>query len=317
MAEDNHRFRPKPRYSTPKFPFPIKLDGSRLLHEFTYYGSRVPVAGKWISRGNHIYHAFATGGNPDPWLFVYAAWISVPRLLYAFAKPFIQAEVAYRFLNQHCGKKRKGILYDFAKRAAIDAESEAAFFPEAQVLGWTGFQVLGEFALKAEWYFFLADRATEFVNNTASLPFQWTGNFIQGDAWFAGDSGPGLFCTFDDRLIIDDKSGNKVDFITTGCQTHPGFGCSGGYSITDKNGAACCMRVNGINLPNSSGQRKKNTDGSWTTTFLDMYLGDPTVSGATWEIQFLNGERPDNTTAHAHMWVSGSWVGRGGLDFDP
>jgi hypothetical protein len=187
---------------------------------------KAPIVGPWVAHLGGVFDAFATPCAIEPWLWVLAAWAAAPRLIYLFTKPFIQAEVAYRGLPNACGQ-RKGIVKRFAD--ALDIAEPEVDVPEG--LGWAGFRIAGDLALKAFWYAMVADRVTEFLFNWASLPYEWEGCKIVGNGWaqssvknaFTAAGGSHLSCWGDNHWQLFHMTSQSIT-VPSGYVASCGFG---------------------------------------------------------------------------------------------
>jgi hypothetical protein len=147
--------------------------------------AKLPIIGKWIARLGRTANILATPCAAEPMIWVEAAWINLPHLLFGFIKPF---KLAMDY-NIHTGRgsrwglphggPRKGKRGRAPYGAIVEGLIEDAgkiFGPEAS---WAMF-ALGDLALKAEWYFFLADLSTEFLVNWVSTAYMWGGCPVPG-----------------------------------------------------------------------------------------------------------------------------------------
>jgi hypothetical protein len=142
--------------------------------------AKVPVIGKWISRIGMVVNILGQPCSATPLIWVEAAWVNLPHLLFGFVKPF---KLAMDY-NIHTGRgNRWGLPHGGGKRgkrgrAPYGAIVEGLIEDASKVLGneasWLLFE-LGDLALKAEWYFFIADLTTEFLLNWVSTAYMWGG----------------------------------------------------------------------------------------------------------------------------------------------
>lgn len=310
-AQGYHR---KPRYNTPKFPYPFKVDERRLLKEATYLAKKAPAVGPWLSRAAHITGIVAIGNTPNPWLFVRAAWDVAPRLIYLWIKPFRLAEEANRFLGKSCGKKQKGLLKQFAKKVGVQTEGNPLFDIDGPHQ-WAVFQVAGEFALKAGWYFMLADRISESVNSWVSLPYQWIGQDTPGDPYYLGQAGPGaLDRTSGDQMVLNTLEAHNIILSATGFGVPAGFGVTASMQISCDQPYTFELWNNGVQLPGTTMSRNKS--GQYITQNMSMYEGEPVIFGSLFSILCHDDFNPP-PHGTINMWGSGAWFGKQGLTFDP
>jgi hypothetical protein len=156
----------------------------------------LPLVGPWIARVGAVIDIYATPGTISPQVWVLAAWHTLPRMLYLFTKPFFVADQYHARLGRsHGGKKSKK-----KGTAALLAQAIPKFeLPPG--LGWRVFNVLAAFALKAEWYFFIADRTTEGLFNWVSLAYEYAGIRHPGDDFCSRSNTQGRLIEFADENV--------------------------------------------------------------------------------------------------------------------
>jgi hypothetical protein len=197
--------------------------------------------GPWLSRIGRTYNMLATPCSTTPEVWVEAAWVNLPHLLFGFIKPFKLA-MAY---DIHSGRgKRFGIGH----RAGLKGKKGKApygailegLLEDAGGMGgaagrWAVFE-LGDLALKIDWYFFLADITTDFLVNWVSTAYQWSGCEDPGRPYAHAHALEGFFyLPIFPGAIYDGWAWDESRGIATGvngCVVDSGVSASVGYSLT-------------------------------------------------------------------------------------
>jgi hypothetical protein len=233
---------------------------------------KVPLLGKWYSRAGRTYQILSSPCNPEPSIAVYAAWVSLPRLVWTLFKPDF---IDLKYDQVKAGFHRHGRKGKF-KIHTIDVPK----YPVPKGLGWAIFAG-AEFAQRVGWYLCVIDATTEFAVNWSTLTYQYAGcvapgigfgncdggsefNYRDGQSRFAG------FTTF--------NSGNGLVATVTGVGVPNGWNWSGGCGATigppsvpglEQGSGTCQLYDFKNNIQIGEMQSKQNPDG--TTTFSTQH----------------------------------------------
>lgn len=313
---DAQGYNRKPVYHTPRFPIPFKLDERALLHEATYHLKRAPIVGKWISRASNITGLFMTNNSPGAYVVAQAFFVSLPRLLYTFAKPFPEAEALYQFLNKRCGQK-KGIIPKQRRPikvpgGIVNPLYELSYLGEEQAI----YQLPLEFWLHAQWWIFLIDRATEFEYNWVSLAYQYNRQLDTGAAYWNGGTSGQINLTADQQVVMHADDYQNCFNAPTGPTVFEGFGTSAGFTASLDQPYQYAIFKNGVQLHADPPPPKRTKGGPFITQDYYDYQGEPNVGAAVWSLRCLD---PYIETPHGDITftVGGNWYGKPGLVFDP
>jgi len=137
------------------------------------YGN-LPIIGPWISKLGQIHNIYATPCTASPEIWVKAAFVSLPRLAYLLAKPFLIAD-QWHARTGRGHRRAKGIVRLLAQGVPKT--------PLSEIPGWQFFKVTGDFVLKIEWYLMIVDRTLEFLVNTSSMVYTYAGCQLPGGRW--------------------------------------------------------------------------------------------------------------------------------------
>lgn len=132
---------------------------------------KVPLLGKWYSRAGRTYEIWSSPCNPEPMIAVYAAWVSLPRLVWTLFKPDF---IDLKYDQVKAGFHRHGRKGKF-KIHTIDVPK----YPVPKGLGWALFAG-AEFAQRVGWYLSVIDVTTEFAVNWSTLTYQYSGCIAPG-----------------------------------------------------------------------------------------------------------------------------------------
>jgi len=135
--------------------------------------SNTPLLGKWYGRVGRVIHILSLPCQPTPQIWVYAAFVSTPRLLWSLFKPDF---IDLKYDQVKAGFKRHGRKGKF-KIHTMDVPK----YPTPRGLGWAVFEA-AEFAQRVGWYLCVIDATTEFAVNWTTLAYQYQGCTTPGVA---------------------------------------------------------------------------------------------------------------------------------------
>ncbi len=127
---------------------------------------KVPVLGKWYGRVGRVYAIYNMPCQPTPQIWVYAAWVSTPRLLWSLFKPDF---TDLKYDQVKAGFKRHGRKGKFKIHTM-----QGPKYPVPKGLGWAIFEG-AEFAQRVGWYLCVIDATLEFAVNWSTLAYQYSG----------------------------------------------------------------------------------------------------------------------------------------------
>lgn len=300
-----------------------------ILHYLHLSDSRVrkiPELGNWISRTGHVVNILATPSGAGAQVWVEGFFYAAPKLVWLFAKPFLQAEEWYRFLNAHCGKKRKGKIADFARALGI---SDEGAIPTKGLPGPVRavFSVTIDLSLKAEWYFFIADQVTEFAYNWTSLVYQW-----QGDEVFTEPHARGYtdyHAVFQDGGEVLRAWGFTDQYImqgyASGILVPAGIGASVSYALTSLPGPgpdspACSISTQLVDSDGTILSDKIDStpfSGGEQVSDVYFYQGEQRENLQNWGVKFWNNSPKYIPYVQGNFQAYGTRVGKKGVFFDP
>jgi hypothetical protein len=299
----------------------------KYYHEATYVGSQLPRVGPWFVRADKVQRILATPCSTTPQLWVEAAFSAAPRLVYLKTKPFIQAEVAYRFFNNRCGKKKgRGIIRRFANALNIQDPDVVV---NTKITGVTRavFTIAGDFALKAEWYLMIVDRVTEFAYNFVSLPYQWAGCPVAGEPHLdAGQngyqfaSGGSIFTGWDTIDANEFFIAGGVLNVTRGTSVSVSYSISSMPAPLNHEQAVTIQTqlmgsAEGALEPIQTSTAQP--DGSQFVAGGYLYDGRPNPGSEYWVACWQQTVGPEVAYTQGSFRAYGSHTGSVGLNFDP
>lgn len=147
--------------------------------------NKVPLIGPWYGRIGRVFRILSYPCAADPVIWVEAAWVGLPRLLWTLVKPdFLdykwdmftkgKTPIGPEFAG---GKSRHSGRGRFRAGGVIHPEHGGG-----KGRYWVPFYI-GELAQKVGWYISVVDVATEFVYNWASMVYVFAGCESLDTAW--------------------------------------------------------------------------------------------------------------------------------------
>jgi hypothetical protein len=294
-------------------------------HSTDYKIRALPLVGPWFSRVGHITNILATGGADNLQIWVEGFFYASPRLIWLVTKPFLQAEEWYRFLDKHCGKKGKGKIREFNRALGLQEELGSVPTPGLNGAVRTVFSVTIDVALKAEWYFFIADRVTEFAYNWTSLVYQWEHIQVTTEPHAQATFPPGYEYPAAGNIFNGWNwfSQFRMNGYWGGCLVPQGVGASAGYSITSLKSPFDGQTYGftaGI-IEQNSGKMSALTRSTWNANHTALSASDwldyegQATPVQNWGVICIPDEFPFYCEANFQLF--GTNVGKKGLFFDP
>lgn len=303
---------------------------AELLHYLHIRDSKLrkgPELGAWLSRTGHVVDMVAVGGLQNPQLWVEGFFYAVPRLIMLKTKPFIQAEEAYRFFSSRCGSKKKGIVSQFSRALGLQ-KYDAIPTPGLNGTVRAIFETTIDFGLKAEWYFFIVDRVTEFAYNWTSLVYQWQGVKLQNEPHIIGYLPPNYHFEGEGNPLRG--WGWTSSYILGGyfssIYVPPGISATVSYSanslpspFSGNRVANCSFQlyegISGYKGPLNVA--KPVSDNLSTASDIYFYTGATLEQPQQWYVLFTNNSPDIIPYVSGSFQAYGALTGKKGLFFDP
>lgn len=174
----------------------------------------VPIIGPWIARMGYVADIFANPCHPTPTIWFYAAGTASLRVIASIYKPFNLAET---FHGLQGGFRRHGLKKLIAGGHSgrglgyIQALEELAPLKDLiQKPGWNYVSLVGDLAVKAEWYLFVVDVTTDFFINWVSQAYQYQGCTPDNTGWAEGHTSNAIMFPWDTQLSFAWQASDNV-----------------------------------------------------------------------------------------------------------